>query len=162
MSSYPPRPAAAYGHEQMCALLTAGARVTGTLGAAAAAHALTFTALPGRKDFARHVEIAMAEVDGSPVTCAWVRDWDVLLADRDLYLTGGERRVLEVAASYAAGRPVNLKENGCGLGTAYARRLIETVITGAGMTGYYQLTGTAQLDELEARRRELTGEEGPR
>jgi hypothetical protein len=34
---------------------------------------------------------------------AWVRDWDKLLGGGSVYLTGGDRRLLEVAASYARG-----------------------------------------------------------
>jgi hypothetical protein len=101
-----PRPAASYDREEMIALLTAAARIAGTHSIAAAVHLLTYTELPGSQTFARHVDAqAGRDADGSPVTGAWVRDWDALLGgDSGVYLTGGDRRMLEIAASYAAGR----------------------------------------------------------
>ncbi|HEY3958709.1 MAG TPA: hypothetical protein VGM53_35555 [Streptosporangiaceae bacterium] len=154
-----PRPAASYGTEEMAALLTAGARLAGTHAAAAAAHLLIFTELPGGRDFARHVQVDVvtSHLDGAAVLGAWVKDWDALLADDGIYLTGSGRRMLQIAASYAAGHPVDLSENGSGLGTAHARRLIEAVIIGAGMAEFYTVTGTSRLDELNARRSDLAG-----
>jgi hypothetical protein len=40
-----------------------------------------------------------------------VRDWDKLLNSGTVYLTGGDARMVEIAASYPAGRPVGLREH---------------------------------------------------
>lgn len=71
--------------------LTADQVTASALGARAAAHLLALTG-----------------PDGAPVLSARVRDWPALLADRELYLTGGDRRLLDLAASWDAGIPVSL------------------------------------------------------
>jgi hypothetical protein len=63
------------------------------------------------------------------VHCAWVRDWDKLINDRELYLSGTENRFLKIAASFAAGRPVSLfTEVTNSLGHAHAQRVAEAVL----------------------------------
>jgi hypothetical protein len=155
-----PRPPADYSAGELADLLTTGARLAGTHSAAAAAHLLTFTELPGRRTFARHVEVDVVynHLTGENVLGAWVKDWEALLADEEIYLTGSNRRMLQIAASYATGHPVDLAENGNGLGTAHAKRLIEAVIIGAGMAEFYTIAGTSRLDDLHARFSELAGE----
>ena len=75
---------------------------------------------------------------------AWVRDWDALLADEELYLTGTERRFLEIAASFAAGRAVSLADQVTSeLGWAHTRRVIEAIIIATSATELLQVTGTA-------------------
>ena len=58
-----------------------------------------------RSDFTRHVETAACISDGTPM--AWI-DWDAVIAALDsghLPSSGGEQRIVRVAASLAAGRP---------------------------------------------------------
>ena len=152
-----------YGQDEMRALLAAGARLEDRPSAAAAVHLLTFTDLPGRRDFARHVHIEnVTHAGGGTVLAAWVRDWDRLLGDGSVYVSGGPRRLLEVAASYATGRPVDLREASSGLGTAHAGRVIEAAVIGTGMAEYYTITGTAKLAGLRATQAKLAGQEGSR
>ncbi len=146
-----PRPATSYDPDEMRELLLSGARADGWLPAHAAMHLLTFTDLPGTPQFALHVEVRDAWSPGGPVRGAWVRDWDALLADPDQYLTGTERRFLEIAASFAAGRAISLSEQVTSeLGWAHAERVAEAVIIAANATGLLQVTGTTKLDELKA------------
>ncbi len=160
-----------YGRDEMHELLAAGARLEDRPSAAAALHLLTFTDLPGRRDFARHVHVENVTGAGSgtitgagsgTITGAWVRDWQALLTDGSVYVSSGPRRLLEVAASYATGRPVDLRETGSGLGTAHAGRLIEAAVIGTGMAEYYTITGTAKLAGLRATQAKLAGQEGSR
>jgi hypothetical protein len=63
-----------------------------------------------RSDFTRHVETAASISDGTPM--AWI-DWDAVVTALDTGLlpaSGGEKRILRVAASLAAGHPVSLRE----------------------------------------------------
>jgi hypothetical protein len=63
-----------------------------------------------RDDFTRHVETAASISGGTPM--AWI-DWDAVVAALDTGLlpaSGGEKRILRVAASLAAGHPVSLRE----------------------------------------------------
>ena len=88
-----------------------------------------------------------------------MRDWDALLSgDSGVYLTGGYQRMLEIAASYAAGRPVSLREHGHGFGTAHARwRVVEAVAIGAGMGEYLAIAGSPALTGMRARQAALFG-----
>jgi hypothetical protein len=68
-----------------------------------------------RGDFTRHVETAASISDGTPM--AWI-DWDAVVTALDTGLlpaSGGEKRILRVAASLAAGHPVSLRETIPGL-----------------------------------------------
>ena len=63
-----------------------------------------------RDDFTRHVETAASMSDGTPM--AWI-NWDTVVAALDtglLPVSGGEKRILRVAASLAAGHPVSLRD----------------------------------------------------
>jgi len=63
-----------------------------------------------REDFLRHVETAACISDGSPM--AWI-DWDAVIAALDggrLPASGGEKRIVRLAASLAAGHPVSLRD----------------------------------------------------
>ena len=63
-----------------------------------------------RDDFTRNVETAASISDGTPR--AWI-DWDAVITALDTGLlpaSGGEKRILRVAASLAAGHPVSLRE----------------------------------------------------
>lgn len=146
------RPAASYNTEEMTELLNTAARVIDSGSMYAAMHLLTYTELPGRRDFAAHVEITRGHAfDGSTPLIAVVRDWDALLNSHTVYFTGGDARMVEIAASYATGRPVNLREHANGLGTAHARRLVEAVAIGAGMGEYLTIADSPTLVEMRAR-----------
>jgi hypothetical protein len=143
MSADPPdglRPPASYDRDEMIALLTLAAHHDGAC-SMAAVHLLTYTALPGRADFASHVDIQVVRgAADADVLGARVRDWGALLGDDSgVDLTGSDRKMLEIAASYAAGRPVDLSEHGQGLGTAHAQRLVEAVAIGAGIQEYLNI-----------------------
>jgi hypothetical protein len=63
-----------------------------------------------RDDFALHIETAAGISNGTPM--AWI-DWDAVIAALDggrLPASGGERRIVRIAASLAAGHPVSLRD----------------------------------------------------
>ena len=63
-----------------------------------------------RNDFTRHIETAACISDGTPM--AWI-DWDAVITTLDsghLPASGGEQRIVCIAASLAAGCPVSLRE----------------------------------------------------
>jgi hypothetical protein len=63
-----------------------------------------------RDDFSRHVETATCISDGTPM--AWI-DWDAVIAALDvgrLPASGGEKRIVRIAASLAAGHLVSLRD----------------------------------------------------
>jgi hypothetical protein len=60
--------------------------------------------------FTRHIETAACISDGTPM--AWI-DWDAVIAALDggrLPASGGEKRIVRIAASLAAGHPVSLRD----------------------------------------------------
>jgi hypothetical protein len=62
-----------------------------------------------RDDFLCHVETAACISDGTPM--AWI-DWDAVIAALDggrLPASGGEQRIVGIAASLAAGHPVSFR-----------------------------------------------------
>lgn len=61
-----------------------------------------------RDDFTRHIETASIS-DGTPM--AWI-DWDAVITalDSGLPASGGEQRIIRIAASLAAGHPVSLRD----------------------------------------------------
>jgi hypothetical protein len=64
----------------------------------------------GRDDFACYVHTAASIGDGTPM--AWI-DWDAVITALDgghLPLSGTEKHILRIAASLAAGHPVNLRD----------------------------------------------------
>src|SRR5439155_18939889 len=71
-----PKPADQYTAEEMQPLLVTGGKLIGSYPAQAAIHLLTFTELPGRRDFATLVDVEeVPDHDGQPVLAAFVRDW---------------------------------------------------------------------------------------
>ena len=63
-----------------------------------------------RDDFLCHVETAASVSDGTPM--AWI-DWDAVTAALDggrLPASGGEKRIVRIAASLAAGHPLILRD----------------------------------------------------
>jgi hypothetical protein len=71
---------------------------------------ISHSAFLQRSDFTRHVETAACISDGTPM--AWI-DWDAVISALDsghLLSSGGEQRIVRVAASLAAGHPVSLHD----------------------------------------------------
>ena len=63
-----------------------------------------------RGDFASHIETAAGISDGSPMARI---DWDAVITALDggrLPASGGERRIVRIAASLAGGHPVSLRD----------------------------------------------------
>lgn len=143
------RNAATLSRTEMNQALTAGARQSGYLHRMASVHLLTFTDLPGRAAFARHVDLA--EGEGGELV-AYVRDWAALLADNQIRLPSSGYQLLALAAGYVQGHPVDLFLNLGGLGVAHAKRVIESVIIGCGMEGFYTLHDGPKMAELRATR----------
>jgi hypothetical protein len=118
-------------------LLLAWGDADGAPSAKAAVHLLVFAGLtsttPG---FARHVRVDHVHTSNGLVRCAWIEDWEELLADQDLFLAETERRMIRLAASLAIGRPVSLfEELTVSLGPAHAGRIAEAVLIAAGEPG---------------------------
>jgi hypothetical protein len=77
---------------------------------AAARLIISHAAFLRREDFTRHIETAASISDGTPM--AWI-DWDAIITALDsgcLPASGGERRIVRIAASLAAGHPVSLSD----------------------------------------------------
>jgi len=149
-----PKAADQYTAEEMQQLLVAGGKLIGTYPAQAAVHLLTFTELPGRSDFAALVDVEeVPDHDGQPVLAAFVRDWPALASGPAIsYRTGGDARLLALAASLACGQPVDLSANvGVG-GHAHAKRVIEAFAIATGTAEFYTVTPTPALDEMLAAR----------
>jgi hypothetical protein len=141
----PPAPA------ELRELLLAGATNNGGLNDQAAMHLLLFTELPGTARFARHVDVDTTWAPGGSVRVARIRDWDQLIADPDLRLSGTEERFLAIAASFAAGRPADLSAVVTNsLGWAHARRVAEAVLIATGTTALLAIGDTAKLGDLKA------------
>jgi hypothetical protein len=140
-------------------LLLAGARNNGGLNDQAAMHLLLFTELPDTSRFARHVDIDTTWAPGGgSVRVARVRDWDQLIADPELRLTGTEERFLAIAASFAAGRPADLSAVITNmLGWAHARRVAEAVLIATDTAALLAIGDTARLGELKALHATLSG-----
>jgi hypothetical protein len=80
-----------------------------------------------REDFIRHVETAACISDSTPM--AWI-DWDAVIAALDgghLPASGGEKRIVRIAASLAVGHPVILRDAIPGLDQR-SLHLVTTVI----------------------------------
>jgi hypothetical protein len=63
-----------------------------------------------RDNFTRHIETAACASDGTPM--AWI-DRDAVITALDcgrMPGTGGERRIIQIAASLAGGHPVSLRD----------------------------------------------------
>ena len=82
---------------------------------AAAGLIIGHAAFPQRGDFTRHIETAAWASDGTPM--AWI-DWDAVITALDggrLPASGGEKRIIGIAASLAAGHPASLRDTLTGL-----------------------------------------------
>jgi hypothetical protein len=83
-----------------------------------------------------------------------------LIADPVTYtppLPSSTVRLLQVAASLAAGQPVNLAEALAGLGVEHARHVAGAVLRAAGVSELLTVHSTEKLTELEAFQDELAG-----
>lgn len=143
-------------HEEMADALTAGARLSDSQLKRAATHLLTFSGLPGRGDFARHVTLAWADVPGTGRALTAEVDLTAVRGDETLYLTGGDERLLDLALSYSRGRPVPLDAYLNTFGHQTAQRVLEAHIIGMGMEGFLTVSaGGPELDRLNALHAEL-------
>jgi hypothetical protein len=108
------------------------AHADGDLCAEAAAGLLIAGGWPDRDDFASRF-ITMAAGPGSGIQVAVV-DWPAAAAalGRSLPCSGGERRLLQVTASLAAGIPVDLRDAAAGLDGRNARLVASAVLHASG------------------------------
>ncbi|MBW4722377.1 hypothetical protein [Saccharothrix obliqua] len=134
-----------YGRDELCHLLLTGADTVGSAGVHAAVHLLTFTALPGRGDFAGHVEIRVGtHLSGRTELGAFVRDWERLARHENLdVLTGQDERLVALAAGWAAGVPVRLERDAAGLSSASLRRVLEAVLLASNGEPYFMVVRTS-------------------
>jgi hypothetical protein len=109
------------------------AHAAGSLAAAAAAELLIAGPWPGRDDFAGFVTVTASP--GSGLTVAVV-DWEAAAAAAapggGLPCSGGERRILALTASLAAGIPVDLRDTVTGLDSRNARLVAGAVLAASG------------------------------
>jgi hypothetical protein len=125
-------------------LLLAWGEADGAPSARAAMHLLGFAELTDTPGFARHVRVDHVRTAGGLVRCAWIEDWDALIGDRELCLSGVEERMVRLAASLATGRPVSLfADLTRALGPAHAGRIAEAVLIAAGEAGTVTVDGLA-------------------
>jgi hypothetical protein len=111
------------------------AHADGDLCAEAAAGLLIAGRWLERDDFAgRFVTVAASPCSGTQVALV---DWVAAAAalGRSLSCSGGERRLLQVTASLAAGIPVDLRDAVAGLDGRNARLVAEAVLHASGHRG---------------------------
>ena len=85
-----------------------------------------------RPDFTRHIDTAASISDGTPM--AWIR-WDdttAALSRGQLPASSGEKAVLRLAASLAAGCPVSLRDTVTSLDHANLTRTLTAIRHAAG------------------------------
>ncbi|RPK32661.1 hypothetical protein EES39_38330 [Streptomyces sp. ADI92-24] len=141
---------ASLSEEDMTAALDAAAKLSRSEMKRAATHLLTFTGLPGRADFARHTALVWEEdPDAGRALIAEV-DWAALRDDESMILSGSTDKLLDLALSYAMGRPAHLGAYLNTFGTATAKRVLEAHVIGMGLEGFYTLESGPKLDELKA------------
>lgn len=111
------------------------AHADGDLCTEAAAGLLIAGRWPDRDDFASRF-ITMAARPGSGIQVAVV-DWPAAAAalGRSLPCSGGERRLLQVTASLAAGIPAGLRDAAAGLDGRNARLVAGAVLHASGHRG---------------------------
>lgn len=105
------------------------ARAAGSPADSAAAELLIAGAWTERDDFAGFVTVAASPGSGLAVA---VVDWEAAVAPGGLCLSGGERRMLRVTASLAAGIPVDLRDAVTGLDGRSARLVAGAVPAASG------------------------------
>lgn len=151
------------GQEDFWELLLNWARAHPSLSAKAAMHLLACTGLPDSGRFReRHARTGSIPTEDGPFPCAWVRNWNTLLADRDAFISGADYRLTKLAASFNDARPVDLRETITRhLGDAQARWVAEAVLIAAGADDRYGAGSLLELDDLTAFWRAVsTGQEG--
>ena len=105
------------------------AHAAGSLAALAAAELLIAGSWTDRDDFAGFVAVTASP--GSGLTVAVV-GWEAAVAPGGLCLSGGERRMLQVTASLAAGIPAGLRDAATGLDGRNARLVAGAVLAASG------------------------------
>ena len=108
------------------------AHAAGSLAAMAAAELLIAGRWAERDDFAGLVTVTAGPGCGPAVA---VVDWEAAVAPGGLCLSGGERRMLRVTASLAAGIPVDLRDAVAGLDARNARLVAGAVLAASGHRG---------------------------
>ncbi len=111
------------------------AHADGDLCAGAAAGLLIAGRWPDRDDFAsRFATVAASPCSGTRMA---VIDWPAAAGalGRSLPCSGGERRLLQVTASLAAGIPVDLRDAAAGLDGRSARLVADAVLRASGHRG---------------------------
>ncbi|MEU7591411.1 hypothetical protein AB0A95_34610 [Micromonospora sp. NPDC049230] len=154
-----------YTGDELRTLLTAGAKYTGSLSIQGATHLLIFTDVPDRLGFRALVEVELGLYDRihkETYDVAIVRWAGLLDAARSWRIGGAGQRLLDLAVSMAAGRPVDLREALPGLGHAHARRVVEAVAIATEADEFYTLTPRTKLAELHALHAEMQGAPAPR
>lgn len=139
--------------EEMTAALIFAAKLEDRPTLSAATHLLLFTDLPTRASFAKYVELESVEdedEDGVERLGAWPkwRELTEAAGAGEFRLDGDKRRLLQLAASYAAGEPVDLRGTAGMEGHAHAKAAIEAALIAHGVTGYYSLTDGPELERL--------------
>lgn len=143
MRNAEPHPFTTLTRDEVITMLRHGAESDGQPAIQAAVHLLTLTEVPGRPELARHVRAGTGTVDGKPAGMAWVKHWGRLADDRAFRsLAGQDARLLHLAASYGAGRPVSLREDAAGFGRVQARRVAEAALIAAGADEDYIVRAT--------------------
>ena len=105
------------------------AHAAGSLAAMAAAELLIAGSWPERDDFAGFVTVTASPGSGPTVAVA---DWEAAVAPGGLCCSGGERRMLQVTASLAAGIPAGLRDAVTGLDRRNARLVASAVLAASG------------------------------
>lgn len=150
-----------YTGDEMRALLVAGAKYSGYLGKQAAVHLLTFTDLPDWRGFRALVDVELGvhdRVRDETYDAAFVRWGGLIDQTRPAHISGGGRRLLDLAVSMASGAPVDLRDALAGAGHAHARRIIEAVAIATGGDEFYTVTPTPALDAVLDFHREIQQE----
>lgn len=151
-------PPAAYTLREMRALLTEGAKYDGGTHYQAAIHLVAFTQLPGTEMLARHVTVEdrWSMTYQANMRVALISDWAGLL--REKYLEGSERQMVVLAASFAAGRKIDLGSAlTSGLGWAHVGCIAEAMFIRCAMDKFLVVSGTGELLQHQAMQRELSG-----
>jgi hypothetical protein len=124
-----------YTGEEIAELLRAGAREIGRNTTHAAVHLLTYTELVNYPRFvAEHLDIVVKD---GVATAAFVRDW-AAARDSDLTRRAGSSVIslMTLAAGWATGEPVDVRDAFSGYSTATADRVAEAVTIATGAAGY--------------------------
>ena len=131
--------------DEVSTLLVAGAQAHGTNSEAAAVHLLVFTDLPGRSAFREHLRL----IPGLPGPLAI--DWLGVVGDPRVVMraSSSTRQLLALASALAGKSAVRLPDACAGLGHANARRVAEALLIATGYGDWYQIIGTAVLDQYE-------------